>query len=776
MKKKIIIIVSICLFVSGILVTGGIIYLNNVFLPKTIRSLLVKSIEEQTDSRVNLGDLRVNIFKGLVLSNLEIYKQESAIVRIKEASCIFLPFPAFYKQIIIPSVNIKSAQVFLERKADNTFNLEDLFPTPAAPVASAPGAPGSAKPSSGGAPKKGFQFSVHRVNISNARVTFRDATFNPAFVKAVENINLTLYLSLPASVKFKLSALIASSQPVNLSAYGEYKIAPRELNSRLTVHNFSPKDFAVYYGMFGLKIDGLLNAAADFKMRGNILFADTQVQSKNLNIQRGNLKVKADTSSRVILEYGLIDKKFQYSGSSSISDALITGLKFVDTVSAVNCGLTFNNSGLKTENLTANIFGIPVSAKAALSDFNSPELSIIANADLSLASLQGVLRDKFKFNFPGIAGGQGNLSLALEGRLKEPALARLDLALKSDTLSLTANLNLQDRLLKIAKCSGRYFASEFSIAGSINSVNPASTSMDLGGELRVDLKDLKSALPGFKGQLEKINPEGKVKAQFNLSGNINDPKDYIVDAQLSSEEISLYGLKGTDLFISYSQANGLANIEAARLSLYNGSLEAALTANLGSKDIPYWFTSALQGVEIKELKKDTPAKNKDISGVIQGGVKANGFLSVLADSQGAGRISIIQGKLWELDLFKGMGKLLFSREFANITFSEGACEFIIQDKSISTDQLMLKSSMVNLAGPVKIGFDSSINARLNVDIISELVPLTGTFKDIATALVSQSQKFAVITISGTLKKPRYGFQAAVTDIIKGLADTFFKKL
>ncbi|MFA4990007.1 MAG: AsmA family protein [Candidatus Omnitrophota bacterium] len=776
MIKKIIIIVSICLFVLAILVSGGIIYLNNVFLPKTIRSLLVRSIEEQTNFRVSLGALRVNIFKGLVLSNLEIYNQDSVLVKIKEASCIFLPFPAFRKQIIIPSVNIKSAQVFLERREDKTFNLEDLFPTPKAPIAGTPGALDSVKPGAGSALKKGFQFSVYRFNISNARIIFRDATFTPAFMKSIENINFTLYLSLPASARFKLSALIASSQPMNLSAYGEYKIASRELNSRLTVRNFSPGDFTVYYGLWGLKIDGLLNADANFKMKGNALFADTQVQSKNLNIQQGKIKVKADISSSVILEYGLSDKKFHYSGSSSIANAFISGLKFVDTLSAVNCDLTFNNSGLSTENLTASIFGIPVNAKVALNDFNAPELSLTAHAELSLASLPGLLKDKFKFNFPGTIAGQGNLSLALEGRLKEQALARLDLALKSDTLSLAANLSLQDRLLKIAKCSGRYFASEFSIAGTINSVNPASTSMDLSGGVSVDLRDLKSALPGFKGQLEKINPEGRVKAQFNLSGKSKDPKDYIVEAQLSSDEISLYGLKGTDLFISYSQANGLANMEAARLSLYNGSLEAALTANLGSQDIPYWFTAALQGVEIKELKKDTLAKNKDISGIIQGGVKASGFLSGLADTQGAGRISITQGKLWELDLFKGMGKLLFSQEFANITFSEGACEFVIQDKAISTDELILKSSMVNLAGPVKIGFDSSINARFNIDIISELIPLTGTFKDIATALVSQGQKFAVITISGTLKKPRYGFQAAVTDIIKGLADTFLKKL
>ena len=815
MMKKIIIIVCICLFLLAVLVTGGIIYLNNVFLPKTIRSLIVKSIEERTNSRVNLGDLRVNIFKGLVLSNLEIYRQESAIVKIKEASCLILPFRLFRKQIIIPIVNIKSAQIFLERRKDNTFNLGDMFSSSAASAVSAPGTASSAKPGAEGSAKKGFQFSVYRVNISNARVTFRDSTLNPVFIKSVENINLAFYLALPASVKFKLSALIPSVQPMNISASGEYKAASRELSSKLSVSNFSPGDFSPYYGTSGLKISGLFNATSDIDVKGNFLLADNQLKSRNLNIQQKGIGFSADTNSRVILEYVLSDKKLKISGTSVISNGLISGLKFVDTVNSLNCSLNFNNLGLSTDNLTAGIFGIPVKGRLALSNFSDPVVNANASASLNLASAQVLLKDKFRFNFPGTINGQGNLSLALEGGLKEKggpalnawldmvdtdvkftglalaikglsgriafarigqALPLVNISLKSDTLSLASILNLQDKLIRVTKCAGRYFSSEFSITGDISTADPGMTGVALGGELRVDLQDLKHALPGSQEQLDKIKPEGKVKAQFNLSGNINDPKGYLVNVELSSPEISLYGLKGTDLLVSYNQANGLANIESCRLSLYNGSLEAAFTANLGSKDIPYWFTAALQGVEIKELKKDTLAKNKDISGLLEGGVKANGFLSRLADTQGAGRLAITKGKLWELDLFKGLGKIMFSQEFSNIVFYEGTCSFIIKDKAIFTEDLALKSSMINLFGPVRIGFDGSLNARLDVDIISELVPLTGTFKDIATALVSQSGKFAEIIISGTLKAPKYSFQTAVTDIIKGLADTFLKKI
>jgi hypothetical protein len=155
--------------------------------------------------------------------------------------------------------------------------------------------------------------------------------------------------------------------------------------------------------------------------------------------------------------------------------------------------------------------------------------------------------------------------------------------------------------------------------------------------------------------------------------------------------------------------------------------------------------------------------------------KINGFSNDLSRLNGAGNIFITDGKLWELNLFKGLGSLLFARDFASIIFSEGSCGFLISDKHIFSDNLKLKSNIAELSGAVKIGFDNSIDASLNVNILDEMVPLSGTFKDITTAIIGQSGRFGVIKISGTLKEPKYKFQPAVADIIKGLKDIFLKR-
>ena len=92
-----------------------------------------------------------------------------------------------------------------------------------------------------------------------------------------------------------------------------------------------------------------------------------------------------------------------------------------------------------------------------------------------------------------------------------------------------------------------------------------------------------------------------------------------------------------------------------------------------------------------------------------------------------------------------------------------------------TDRFRLHSSIVNIAGPVKIGLDNSLEGALDVEILSEMVPLDGTFKDVTTAIIGKGGKFGVIKLSGTLAEPKYAFKTAVGSIIQGLANVFLKK-
>jgi hypothetical protein len=87
MKKTIVIIVVLVLITLTLL--AGLAYLNNLFLPKRVQGLIIKSIEEATGKKVSLASLKINIFKGVVLEDLIIYDKEDTLISIKEVSCIF---------------------------------------------------------------------------------------------------------------------------------------------------------------------------------------------------------------------------------------------------------------------------------------------------------------------------------------------------------------------------------------------------------------------------------------------------------------------------------------------------------------------------------------------------------------------------------------------------------------------------------------------------------------------------------------------------------------
>jgi len=816
MMKKKIFFIFIALF---IIVSIIIIYLNQGYLPTKIKSLIVSSLQEATQKKVNLESLQFHIFKGLVLKNLTIYDDQTTIVSIKESALTFLILPIFKKKLIIPTLRLKSPVVFLERKIDSTFNIQDLFPKKAPRI-----------------PKVKFSIFIYKVSVTDASIHFQDDTLSPVFTKNIEKLDLVLNLALPASVKFRLKSEIPAATAINITATGEYKIPDKQLVSQISIKNFSPQDFQGYYRDFGVSItEGTIEAVIDLNLKNNLIDAKISSQNKNLAISKDKISLKLNAQINADLKYNLINKQLEYSGIATIAKSDIAGLDFLERLTDINGQVEFNNSGVFSDKLSANIWAIPIEAKLRLADFKKPLLNIDITSSLDLNSIQGLLKDKFKFSFPADIQGRGNLLLKIEARLPlvrlpqingsldilnarlnleklkssiedisgriEFDLSRLSwseinfkysglpykttgaltnfkspsvqLELSSRDLSLESTFAINQKLIKLSKLQGQYLNSKFSVRGDIDTTEPSSLVADLSGQLNINLADIKEPFKKFKDQLERIKPEGTMDAQFRLRGNINDLKSCTVEAGFSSSSLSAYGLKAQKFFLNYSQADGLVAISPLHLSLYDGTIEANAKMNLNSENLPFWISADIQGVKLEKLKLDTAAGEKDIAGAITAQVKLNGFSNDLSKLSGAGQINITEGKLWQLDLFKGLGALLFAKDFSQIIFREGLCGFSIQDKYIFTDNLKLKSNITDLTGSVKIGFDSSIDASLNVQILNEMVPLSGTFKDITTAILGQTGRFGVIKISGTLKEPKYKFQPAVKDIIKGIKNILF---
>lgn len=813
MKKKLLILPIILILAASL----GITYLNKVVLPTKLKSLVIKNLQELTHRQVGLESLRFNIFRGLVLKNLSIYDSQGLLLDIKEATCALFILPIFKKMLVIPSLRLDSAVLYLERNKDHTFNLQDLL---------------SMQPPQG--KKGGFSVSVLKIKLTNSTINFKDNTFDNPFKETLGSLNLTLRLSLPASVKFSLVSEVPINPPITIKASGEYQILDKQLTANCSIKDFSAKEFQAYYQDTGILVpEGLIDALIRLDFKDSFANASFKVKANAVAVKNKGISALLNSETAGNIKYSLQDKNLEFSGKSAITNSKISGLDLIEEIEDINTDLAFNNSGLSSDKLNASVWGIPLQAKVKLQDFSNPMVAVDAVSNLDFPSVKNILKDKLNFAFPGVMQGDATVGLSLEGSLAsysvngyletgnglikldaldfplEGVSGRLEFSrdqlkwplinfkyqgtayqttgellnfkepevkfnLRSQELKLQSELKVKAKLIHLSKMQGGYLNSKFTLTGDVDTGEFPVLAADIEGKLSLDLEDLKVKLTKFEKQLEKINPKGLIEAGFSLNGNAKDLKSCRINALLSAPSVSAYGFNTGELLLSYNQKDYIGEVSSASLAMYDGKLEAAGKINLESENLPFWLNINAQDIKLEKLKLDTAARRKAIAGTINAGVETKGFVKDASKLIGTGRISITDGKLWELNLFQGLGSLLFTKDFSSISFSEGSCDFSIKDKVVSTDNLILKSEITNLTGRLSIGFDGSLDGLLDVQVLDEMVPLSGTFKDVTTAILGQADRYGQIKIGGTLQKPELKPKSQVVDILKGLLNTFLK--
>ncbi len=807
MNKKILIV----LIVLALLIPG-VIYLDRVILQTRVKAFLIREMEAATGKKVAVASVNFNIFKGLVLRDLLIYENNIAIISAKEVSATVLIPPLFRREVIIPSIRVNAPEIFLERRADNSVNIIDLFTKSRAPAHK-------------------FNFLVRRVILRAANVNFHDDTLTPPFTRRIDRLNLDAYLSLPAGVRFDLAFCLPDDPSVKIGAKGEYDIIKKEFRAEMKIEGLSPGQLGRYYERSGFSIpEGRCGAVINMIFKDNILDADVKGETKGLVFSKDNVTTRIDSDIKARVKYDFGGKELIYSGNADVTGLALSGIETVDTIDNVRGNFIFNNSGLSSEDVSAEVLGFPVKGRFALADFSSPVVSINVNSDLSLEALQDTLEETFKIIIPAEMEGRGKLYVTIEyepsgavlrhmgGALdmagakiifdrKKPPLEGVtgrfnftqnqlvwpdlrfryqdtsyetsgmltnfttpgvQMKLSSKDLALESVFGINGKLITFSKLSGAYCGSGFALEGSLDLTDGSSPNMALSGTADIRLDGLKELLKKSREKIEKMKLAGVAHAEFSLNGNPDDIRSCEIDAKLSSESLSIYDFKASNVFVNYRQKGGIAEIPFARAVLYGGAMDATARMDLLSKDLAYSVNADMDGVKIELVKMDTAFKDKDIAGLIRAKAKFNGHSNDMTRFTGSGRITISNGKLWQFNLFQGLGMLLFTSDFSDIIFSEGTCDFVIRDKAFSADNVMLKSDLLNLYGPVKIDFNNSINAELKAELqAAALAP--GARKNLVTAI----GKYSLIGITGTLRDPKYRFKPDVGGIIEDIRDRVF---
>lgn len=759
MLKKIIIPAVIILSIG---IFAGLFYLNEVFLPVNIKASIVKGIESATVKKVLLDSLRFNIFKGLVLERLIIYDDKSVILNVKSVSCRF------------SAIRMESPVILLERREDNSVNLVELFLKCAALT------------------KSRFKLSIYKVIVKDGQVNLNDYALARPFKIRLDKVNMHLYLSLPDRARFDLDFEIPSSSPAIIDSSGEYAIGRNVFELKAAFKNLSPNIFLDYYGERKISFSsGRLDGSLEAKYRDG--------------------------------------KEFSYSGKMRVKDCALSGVEVIEKISDIKGDFEFGSNKFSSDNVSASVFDIPFEGRVSLLERDRNLLGIYTTSDLKLALLQKILRDKFKINLPAAIEGDGILDLELEyaistgeimpqvkGSLEvEDATMKMDkdmpaarkingtlqftskqatwsgldleyngmgyktsgiltnfetpgiqMTLNSKDMSLESIFALGDKAITFSALTGKYKNSDFSLAGDVDLTSPPDIIADISGAVNIDLNDLKAQSKEIKERLDKVKAHGRIHADFNLKGNMNKIKSCAIDAKFLSTSLSVHGLRPVNFIMEYSQRNGIANIARIHSFLYGGTLEAAGSIDWVLDKSPYSINADIKGVRIEKLKEDTDFKDKDIAGAIQANIKMRAFLDDRSRLAVSGRLDITDGRLWQLNFFKGLGVLLFTSDFSNIVFREGRCNFTMDENTISTDDLKLNSDLINMYGSVKIDFHNNINAILKTEFTEGAIE-SGVARNVAAV-----EQYSLIEISGTLKDPKYKVRPDIGGIIEELKDRF----
>ena len=699
MKYKIIIAV---ILIIAFLVSGTLIYVNNVLLPVKIKARITQELAKNLGKNVRIEKLSYNLIKGLVIQNLVIYDQseDQTYLSVKEASLNLLFFPLFKRKIIVPLLRIDSPKIYLKIKPDNTLNLMELCKIQTAQKE-----------------KPKFSFIISKIDLGNGALQFVDERLSPNYTKKITDLKIGAGLNLPGAIKFILQAKIQNfaSGPSFVSASGEYNLFKQALGAKVKIANVIIDDYLLYLNKLPVSLsNGVVNADFEIGFKDKELEVKGATDTKGLNLKKEKFSLSVDINLEPEIKYNLENKKLGFKSALKLKTQALNAP--VD----IKGNLKLVDNGLNWENLV-------VTYKQA--QFNS------------------------------------------SGRITDFAQPKIDFNLSAKDFTADTSLIIQDKSVKVTSCSGKYLDSEFNLKGNINTQDQDNPLINLNLNLNVILKDTFGLLPtNIQDNLKNLKLAGQCKVTGNISGGIKELKDLNTDLKFTSDNLSIYDFKLDNLYFTLEQKNKLLNIRDFMAGFYSGNANLKFLMNLEPQTPTYTAKIMLSNIDLSKLKTDTPLKDKDISGLFSANLDLAGETVKLETLQGQGVLSVKEGKLWELDLFKGLGELLFMPIYQNIIFKDMNANFTIKDKAINIVDSFLGSEKLELSCAGRLGFDGALDLTFNSQINAELIKDSTDLRKFTSAILGN---ILVVKIGGTIQKPEYKIVPGTKEIINQLKDLFF---
>ena len=369
-----------------------------------------------------------------------------------------------------------------------------------------------------------------------------------------------------------------------------------------------------------------------------------------------------------------------------------------------------------------------------------------------------------------------NTDYVTSGRLSELPQPLVQAQVSSKDLSFETTLKWLQGSLRVDNLHGKYLQSIFTANGFVDLPVDGQPRLNIKGRGNLDLKDLFVLIPRSKEDAKGIVPEGQFAFELALRGTPGDWRNWNTRLSARSPSLTLKPYKMTDLNFSLTQSGGYLEDASMKAQSYGGTVALQGSADLHPKDMPFTAKIEIQDIDLAKLKEDNAWKGKNVSGSLAMAFAGGGNLNDIKTLEGDGSVRIDNGRIWELNLFEGLGKYLFIPEYSNITFHEATGDFSVSKEKVRTDNLTLKSEPVDLLCRGWVNFKGNISFGVFSKFSQETISQSGSLKKTITSFLTRTDEYLTIRLTGSLNKPSYMVLPSSVDLFKRTADYFLEGL
>ncbi|MCF8036316.1 MAG: AsmA family protein, partial [Desulfobacteraceae bacterium] len=573
--------------ISGIIVAGLVVLavilmvVAKLFItPERIRRTVVPLAEKTLDRKVEIGDIRIRLFSGVSIKNLQV-RMRKGDKRFVSAESLVLRYqllPLLKKQVVIDEVRLKNPTIHVIRNADGSFNFSDLLKNKQETAAVAK-EPVLAQAGNGPA----VNLLVSTVQISDGQLEFTDRTVGsePFEYRATGLAGSAKDISLEKAFPFDMTARLNEA---DFSVSGTFNPASGKIQANAELKELSAVDFAQY---FRQHLPGRLSSAyidMDASITGDAQAMDSagSIRASRINMALEALPEAPVRNAKCRLDYdlsaNLAEEEIQIRRAdmdiNGIAVSASGGVMQYASVPRLDIALTLPETGLQEivsavpENLVSGVARMDPAGTVAA------DVQVAGPADQPKALLKtGKIRlDRVQASAGGLRPSiTGTVNLSSDKLYSKGLLVKLG----EDTVSVDMEVT-------------EFFSAPVHITHRAHAGH-----LDLDALIAAAGQGKGAAQDKDKGA-DKAGGRKKTPAAHDL-GPFDLPLR--VDGSIEADRARYRDLPITDLLIHYTLVDNLLTVDRMSAKLAQGQAKGDARVDLAQKGLDYDVNLDLAGIQ-----------------------------------------------------------------------------------------------------------------------------------------------------------------------------------